>query len=219
MMKLLETRRGVVIVTTPILLCVVLWWVFGISMIRGYGSSDAPTIRDGDVLWLSKSLSYQRGQFILLYVNSSRTTIAGTRPKYLKRLIGLPNDTISMHKGRITLNGKLLEETYTIPYWKKQNSFDDCSYLANSDYWNFQPENPLRPESPCGSTAPKDYKPKPLQLGADEYFVVGDNRSPGGSEDSRAFGVVSGADFISAVQFMGFPPKRFEIPEEFNNIK
>lgn len=210
-MKFLETRRGVVIVTAPILLAIVLWVVFGLSVTRTTGSSNLPALKDSELLILAKPFgSVQRGQFILF-----RAYTRDYPTYYIKRIIGMPGDSIALVKGIFTINGKLLEEKDVVNYWKAQGSFDDCSYLANSDFWNFQPPNPLLPESPCGQTFAANYKPKPFVIPKDEYFVVGDNRSPGGSEDSRAFGTVKKADIRSVVWFVGFPPRKLELPTEF----
>ena len=65
--------------------------------------------------------------------------LAGPHVMYMKRIIGLPGETVAFVKGRVLINGEVLDEPY-----KKY----DCD-------WNLPP----------------------VKLGADEYFVVGDNRT------------------------------------------
>jgi signal peptidase I len=211
----------VVIATAPILLAMVLWVVLGVSITRSPSSSHLPTIKAGDLQIVTRAFGYRRGE-IILFRNDER----GYPALYLKRIIGLPGDKILMIRGKLTINGQPLEEKEITDYWKQQDFFDDCSYLANSDYWNFQPENPLLPESPCpenipsrvAETVPSGYKPTPYVVPEKSYFVIGDNRSPGGSEDSRAFGAVSENSIRGVLRFVGFPPKAVLIPKSYAAI-
>jgi signal peptidase I len=217
-MKFLETRKGVVIVTTPILLVVVVWVLFGVSITRASGNSNLPTIKDNDLQIVTRAFSYQRGEFILFRFDGR-----GYPALYIKRIVGLPGDQILMVRGKLSINGQPLEEKEIINHWKQRDSFDDCSYLANSDYWNFVSENPLRPESPClenlsnavKTSVSPNYKPTPYVVPENSYFVIGDNRSPGGSEDSRAFGAVTEGQIRGVLRFVGFLPRALEIPESY----
>ena len=197
------------------------------------GSSDLPNIRDGErvfvpkyEMWLSKLgiMSYKRGDLVVLKPPKDAGRIQPLplvgnlipsltyKPFYIKRIVGVPSDKISLEKGILTVNGVKINENHTVSYWKKQQSFDDCSYLANSDYWNFNKAaeaNKLRPESPCGEEKAKaGYKVTPFVLKNDQYFVMGDNRSPGGSEDGRAFGPVTLNDLAGRATFVWWSPFR-----------
>ncbi len=57
---------------------------------------------------------------------------------YLKRIVGLPGETVGFENGHVVVNGNVLDEPY------EKTSCD----------WNVPP----------------------VQLGPDEYYVVGDNR-------------------------------------------
>lgn len=63
---------------------------------------------------------------------------SGRSNLYLKRIIGLPGETLAFRNGLVTINGQPLAEPY----------------VKFRDPWNYGP----------------------VQLGATEYFVVGDNR-------------------------------------------
>jgi signal peptidase I len=77
----------------------------------------------------------------------------------IKRVVGLPGESIQVKRGRAFVNGKPLIESYkTIP---PEDGIDDDYVYGGA---------------------------KPLVLGRDELFVMGDNRSL--SEDSRYFGAV-----------------------------
>lgn len=46
---------------------------------------------------------------------------------------------------------------------------------------------------------------KPLILGKDEYFVMGDNRHAGRSKDSRYFGSVKKNQIVGRAEFVFWP--------------
>ena len=85
-----------------------------------------------------------------------------TDEPFIKRIIGLPGDTISFAGGYVVLNGERLDESY-IP-----DPITECD-----------PDNALVDEPTCDLTVPDGY-----------VYVMGDNRTPRGSEDSRMFGLV-----------------------------
>jgi signal peptidase I len=85
-----------------------------------------------------------------------------TQPDYVKRVIGLPGDVVDIHGGAVWINGRKLQENYTI--------------------------GPTEPASP--GTAPRGYEDikLPYRVPEDCYFAMGDNR--GNSFDSRFWGCV-----------------------------
>jgi signal peptidase I len=89
-------------------------------------------------------------------------------PDYVKRVIGLPGDTIDIHDGSVWINGKKLVEKYTIGVTE-----------------------PAPPGSaPTGYT---DLK-YPYKVPDNSYFAMGDNRT--NSYDSRFWGPVPRKDII-----------------------
>ena len=102
-------------------------------------------------------LSFQRGQIVVLQRPDDRES-----DPLIKRVVGLPGETVEIREGEVFVDGRKLAEPYT----------------------NGQPTTCSRF---CG----------PLTLGAQQYFVMGDNRPH--SLDSRAFGPVGAGDIIGRV--------------------
>lgn len=99
------------------------------------------------------------------------------RPYLIKRVVAVGGDVVQMRAGHLYVNGRAVDEPRTLNYWSRF-----CRDRA----------------SPVANTAP-------LQVPEDHYFVMGDNRSPGGSLDSRFFGPVSAWDVDSRAPASAWP--------------
>jgi len=106
---------------------------------------------------------------------------------YVKRVIGLPGDVVEIRDKKVSINGKQLNEPYTL-------FVDPTTY-------------PLKPE------LPEPYRSRdqfgPYTVAADSYFAMGDNRDR--SSDSRYWGTVprsmiKGRAFMVYWSFKGEPP-------------
>ena len=93
---------------------------------------------------------------------------------YIKRVIGLPGETVEIRDGKIYIDGEDLEE-----------------------------ELETEPVLEAGVAA------SPVELGEDEYFVLGDNRN--NSEDSRSadVGDVLKKHMLGKAWFVLSPKERF----------
>jgi signal peptidase I len=88
------------------------------------------------------------------------------QPDYVKRVIGLPGETVDVRDGAVWINGKKLQETYTIG----------------------------RSESPGRSQLIAPFTGLPFSVPDNCYFVMGDNRE--NSLDSRYWGCVPRNDIL-----------------------
>jgi signal peptidase I len=113
------------------LLIVVLYKFFLVG-IRVRGQSMEPNYHDGQVKILNR-LAYKRhaprrGDVIAFHAEEYDALI-------LKRIIGLPGETVSIHRGgEIFINGKHLEESYTT---KGHTSYRGSKTLEPNQYFLF----------------------------------------------------------------------------------
>jgi signal peptidase I len=82
---------------------------FVLLPIRVEGWSMYPAYRDRDVNFINR-LAYvrsspKRGDVVAI-------RLAGTSIMFLKRIVGLPGDTVAFHQGHAVINGKILVEPY-----------------------------------------------------------------------------------------------------------
>jgi signal peptidase I len=156
-----QGRRRIRVWTAGVLGFVAAWLVWtGMSYAvstRLYlvpSASMSPTIRPGDRVGvqINPSAGPKRGEIWVFQMPPS----AGLAPSAsIKRVIGLPGETIEVTAGRVLIDGKPIPEPY-LP-------------------------------------APPSYTLAPLQLGRNEFFMLGDSRD--GSHDSHVWGPLP-ADYL-----------------------
>lgn len=151
-------------------------FVFSFSPISG--SSMEPNFSDDEaVIFSHLSDSYERLDVVIVYVEEFDD------PYLIKRVIGLPNETITIDHNVITITDK------------SGNSFVLDEYFLEG----------TEVETICYNSV--DRRTCSWELGDDEYFVLGDNRdgsadplgNGGSSLDSRSFGEVYIEDIFGKV--------------------
>ena len=102
------------------LLRIVIWVVtcfvvtkFVLLPIRVQGVSMLPTYKENRVNFVNR-LAYLRSQPKRGDVVAIR--LAGPSIMYLKRIVGLPGETVGFHDGRLLINGRVLDEPY-VKFW------------------------------------------------------------------------------------------------------
>ncbi|HAM80121.1 signal peptidase I [Ornithinibacillus bavariensis] len=146
-----------------LLLLVIVFIVFrlviGFTVIAG--DSMNPTLEEGNVIVTSNIFFNIERNDIIVYRDQDGFNV-------IKRVIGLPNDTIAIQDGAVIVNGKVLQETSIIGV---PNDFQEVIVPRNS------------------------------------YFVIGDNRTPGESLDSRSenVGAIQQENILGEVMFTLFP--------------
>ncbi|MDA0313598.1 MAG: signal peptidase I [Gemmatimonadetes bacterium] len=100
--------------------------------------------------------------------------------KLVKRLVGMPGDTIRMRNRVMYVNGQILEE----PYLKHSDVGDEMHP------WMVWQRDYLAPGLESRTYAPTRDNWGPLVIPEDRYFMLGDNRET--SLDSRYWGLLEG---------------------------
>ncbi|MDX1952933.1 MAG: signal peptidase I [Verrucomicrobiota bacterium] len=129
---------GLTLIRTAIwILASIILFKFVLVPIRVKGNSMHPTYRDGRINVINRYSYYRakpkRGDVV-------GVTLSGNNLLLLKRIVGLPGETISVREGRFFINGELLEEPY------------------------------------ANGLIPWTFRGGEVQLKADQYLVIGDNR-------------------------------------------
>lgn len=155
-------------------------------------SSMVPTILDGEYILIDKLTprfnGYTYGD-VVVFNPPSGSGLAADGIPFIKRVIGMPGDTVSLENGRVfvTQDGEApvrIEEPYVITLEDGTTAPTEC------------------PRVDC---------PLTWIVGDDEYFVMGDNRPS--SQDSRVFGPVDADLILGRAWLRYFPLDRFGLIE------
>lgn len=87
-----------------ILIAVILIRSFIVTPVRVNGPSMDKTLKDKEIMILNKLADIKRGKIVVVDIGSE---------KVIKRVIGLPGDSIYCTDGKLYVNDKLYEEDYT----------------------------------------------------------------------------------------------------------
>lgn len=87
-----------------ILIVVILIRSFLVTPVRVNGPSMDKTLKDKEIMILNKLADIKRGKIVVVDIGSE---------KVIKRVIGLPGDSIYCTDGKLYINDKLYEEDYT----------------------------------------------------------------------------------------------------------
>ena len=168
---LLEDILGFVKVFVVSAIVILLFVNFVAHPVRVDGRSMYPTLKDGEFGFTNVGgvllNGVERGDIVVVTMEEE-----GQKTHWVKRVIGLPGDTVTCVNDVVFINGKVLDETQYIDPDYRQSCVDKFGYfnkVPNED-----------------NTDVKDFDE--VKLDNDEYFVMGDNRPY--SKDSRYVGPV-----------------------------
>ncbi len=176
-----------------------------------------PTLLVGDYLFVSKfSYGYSRYSLpfglplfsgrILFHPPERGDVIVFKLPTdnstdYIKRVIGLPGDTIQMKEGQLYINGTEVPRKRIADYLYQE---DNGTIIPLAEYIETLPNGVQHPIIKMGDNGPLD-NTQIYHVPPGDYFMMGDNRD--NSEDSRvlsAVGYVPAENLVGKAQFIFF---------------
>jgi signal peptidase I len=118
------------------------------------------------------------------------------RREFVKRVVGLPGETLAIRDRVVQVNGRPLEEPY--------------AFHSDDRVW---PDDPSIPED-----GRRRDQLAPRKLPPDSYFVLGDNRDD--SSDSRDWGPVPAGLLVGRALFVSwsYPPRASDAPTGWRAI-
>lgn len=154
---------------------------FAFQFVRVDGPSMQPNLQNNERVVCLKQAKIHRGSVVVFDANGVDPQVS-VKTEYVKRVIGLPGDTIEAKNGNLYVNGKKVDQSYIS---KSERSSGTGTWTLHS----ISQENSWVLHNGA-------YKvPK------GEYFVLGDHRSV--SNDSRYWGFVPKSKIVGVVK-VGF---------------
>ena len=183
---LLEDILGFIKVFVVSAIVILLFVNFVAHPVRVDGRSMYPTLKDGEFGFTNVGgvllNGVERGDIVVVTMKEE-----GQKTHWVKRVIGLPGDTVSCVNDVVYINGKVLDETKYIDPDYRQSLVDKFGYfnkVPNAD-----------------NTDVQDFEE--VKLGDDEYYVMGDNRPY--SKDSRYVGPVKKSQIFAKKMLVLLP--------------
>jgi signal peptidase I len=159
-------------------------------------SSMAPTLVQGDRFLSNKldigSRPLARGDVVIFRAPDKRDQ------RWIKRIVGLPGDTVELRQGALFINGSALERT----------PVDEQATAAHEGASAFYEHNGERRYQVLIGDKDENADFDVQTVPAGEYFVLGDNR--GRSHDSRKFGTVPRTDMVGVATWLYCPAESWD---------
>lgn len=147
------------------------------------GQSMYPTLHNGDHMIMSKLGGINRFDVVILKAPDEDK-------EYIKRVIGMPGDTLEVKSGVLYINGKVVEQPFINSDNSKKTVFIDDFTLKELTGVDKVPEG--------------------------KYFVMGDNR--GVSKDSRMIGFIDASAIEGKAVFTVWPINRIGGLKDYSNL-
>ncbi|MCH3921693.1 signal peptidase I [Limosilactobacillus sp.] len=141
---------------------------FFFQVVRVDGPSMQPNLQNNERVFCLKRSKIHRGSVVIFDANGVDPQVA-VKTDYVKRVIGLPGDTVKSKNGNIYVNGKKIDQSYIST--KQRNAGTGNWTLKSISVQNSWLKHNGATKVPAG-----------------EYFVLGDHRSV--SNDGRYWGFV-----------------------------
>jgi len=81
--------------------------VIQVQPVKVEGIAIEPALKDGDRILINRRpAKLERGDIVVFYYPVDQTK------SFIKRIVGLPNETVEVQKGQVLINGEVLAEPY-----------------------------------------------------------------------------------------------------------
>ncbi len=165
------------------------------------GHSMDPTLAGKQRLFVVKTAKIDRFDIVVAKENEN-----GKSKQIVKRVIGLPGDTITYDHDKLTVNSKEVNEPYLKSYQAKFVKDKLQSTYTYNDYFQ------QLAKSAQSFTVDKDGNASfTVTVPKGQYFLLGDDRIV--SKDSRAVGTFKDSSIVGEVKFRFWPLDKIGNPE------
>lgn len=193
-----ESWFGTVIWLAIVVGIVVLLRTFVFSPVVISGHSMDPTLHDGERVIAYKLAKVKRFDIVTLQAPDN------PKEEYVKRVIGLPGDTIQMKDDQLYINGRKYNEPFLDDYENKLKAGTLASQYPAAYREVVENAKTFTNNFTLATLASTNGQ---VKVPKDHYFVMGDNRLI--SKDSRYFGFVKASAIEGVVEFAYWPLKDF----------
>ena len=154
-----------------------------------------PNLFKGDRIfalkWIACQTPFKRGDIVIFVSVEDQETFI------VKRLVGLPGDTVEIKNSQVWINGAPLVDP---PVFKNITYYQAHIGSIKTTFSEQRLENPVQGFGTQPYTVPKDC-----------FFVMGDNSSS--SNDGRYWGPLPMRNVMGKARLIWWPPKRIKIIE------
>lgn len=180
---------------------------------------------------------YARGDVVVFREPENSPAMQGRRNFYVKRMMGLPGDRIRIEEGQVYINGHAINQGFItdsgmrvapvnfpeITVYQGEvthiggpvlRDFGLQQGLASDPRVRFYYGSTLDALAPLPAEVIAQSQEAPVRFVHDlivpegHYFIMGDNRTPGGSVDSRYFGPIPSISVAGKASSIIWPPQR-----------